>query len=261
MDLGVFMGADRNAEEDSLPLAAFDWRWGQELLALQLAGHGTDFGNWASSVPAEAEQMFIRAVRAHGGGGLARWGWKHPHSYLLLPFLHRMIPNLTFVQVVRDGRDIALSSNQRQLSQYGELLLGQSSAATSAADRSAAFWSMANCLSADYAETHLGQNYLLLRLEEICADPASALSGLARLLRLSPACYSRDNRIPACHGIIAVPTSLGRWRHEPPDRIMALEQAGRPGLVRFGYCGDALARPAAEHRPAGSAVGASTKGG
>ena len=40
------------------------------------------------------------------------WGWKEPRSIYLLSFLHRHLPALRFLHVVRDGRDMALSKNQ-----------------------------------------------------------------------------------------------------------------------------------------------------
>ena len=49
------------------------------------------------------------------GGRPRPWGWKHPHSLLLLPLLVDAWPRLRFVHVVRDGRDMAFSANRNQL--------------------------------------------------------------------------------------------------------------------------------------------------
>ena len=35
------------------------------------------------------------------------WGWKEPRSIYLLPFFAQELPDLRFLQVVRDGRDMA----------------------------------------------------------------------------------------------------------------------------------------------------------
>ena len=44
-----------------------------------------------------------------------RWGFKAPASLAALPVHQRFWPNMNFVHVLRDGRDIALSDNQNQV--------------------------------------------------------------------------------------------------------------------------------------------------
>jgi Sulfotransferase family len=229
--LGVAMGSNRNAEEDAVPFADFDWQWGPELFALQLAGHDSAPGVWTDAVPEEAERQFLTVLRAHRTGE-SQWGWKHPHSYLLLPFLGRLLPDLRFVHVLRDGRDVALSGNQRQLELYGPVLLGDGLPAQGRVARSAAFWSRANCLAADYAERRLAGRYLRVRLEDLCADPERAVSRLAALLGLSPPDGAQRD---AAARMVNPPSSLGRWRHEAQGTVDEVTRAAGPGLVRFGY--------------------------
>src|SRR5438445_13883106 len=47
-----------------------------------------------------------------------RWGWKAPRSIYLLSFLSAQFPQLKFIHVLRDGRDMALSPNQNQLRKH-----------------------------------------------------------------------------------------------------------------------------------------------
>jgi hypothetical protein len=232
IELGVFMGAERNAEADAVVFADFDWRWGQELLALELSGHQEEFDEWASAVPEAAEEQFIDAVRAFSPDSSGLWGWKHPHSYLLLPFLKKMFPQMRFIQVLRDGRDIALSENQRQVKYYGQFFLGPAAASEPAAVRSAAFWSHANCLAADYALAQFPGAYLPVRLEDVCADPAAVLHTLANYLGLPPPAATVSR---AARQVVAAPPTLGRWRGSSASLIAQIEEAADAGLLRFSY--------------------------
>jgi hypothetical protein len=63
-----------------------------------------------------------RLHRAHLeplGASAARWGWKQPRSTLLLPFLDRVLPNLRFMHLIRDGRDMAYSANRTVTELHG----------------------------------------------------------------------------------------------------------------------------------------------
>lgn len=41
------------------------------------------------------------------------WGWKDPKNSILLPAIYKMFPNMTLVHIVRDGRDNAISLQNR----------------------------------------------------------------------------------------------------------------------------------------------------
>src|SRR5260370_20821937 len=73
-----------------------------------------------------------------------RWGWKEPRSIYFLPFLDQHWPGTKFIHVIRDGRDMAFSSNQNQLRKHGLFVLG--SEVTDAPDpgRIAVLWARTN---------------------------------------------------------------------------------------------------------------------
>jgi sulfotransferase family protein len=224
MALGVNMGRSRNPSEDELSFAAFDWRWGRELLATHLGDSGR-----RDAEPVAARQAFAELLRSHGERASGCWGWKHPHSYLLLRFLHGMSPGLRFVHVVRDGRDMALSGNQRQLKRYGSLLLGPEAGAMDSPARSATFWSRANCFAADTADAQPGMAYLCVRFEDLCADPIASIRRLAQFADV-------DQRgAAAAAALVTPPTTLGRWRNVGPSLASTLEHGAKDGLMRFGY--------------------------
>lgn len=214
---GRFMGANLNAFDDALDLARFDWDWGLSWLE-----HG------ASD---EMRAAFAQAVERHLSPAPPRavaWGWKHPHSYLLLAFLDDRFPKLRFVHVVRDGRDMALSANQNQLRHYGELLLGDSLADAPAAIRSLAFWGDANLRAADYGEGQLGERYLRVRFEDVCTGPAAAARRLVAF-----AGGADDTASLAAAAEVHPPADIGRGA-DVVDTA-GIPVAARLALERFDY--------------------------
>jgi hypothetical protein len=210
---GRFMGSRLNRSEDTLDIADFDWRWGPDFVR-----SGASPEMWAD---------FDAALRAHLAQRPdgARWGWKHPQSYLLLPFLAERFPDLRFIHVVRDGRDIALARNHNQLELYGDPVLGPGDPAD--AVRRIRFWAWANDRAADQRLDLLPDRSLCVRLEDLCRDPEPEVR---RILRLVEA--GEVDPLPVDE--IAPPASLGRGVADP---LLArrLEVAAEGTLRRFGY--------------------------
>lgn len=207
---GRYMGTELNGSEDAMPLARFDWRWGL---------HYLEFG-----LEAEMAQQFEAALTEHlaGKAAGAPWGWKHPHSYLLLPFLRERFPEMRFIQVVRDGRDIALGGNQQQACHYGRLLDRPDEPAEL---RSAAWWNWANNRAYETGK-NMGNDYLLVRLEDLCADP------IASVQRVADFSGGSGDVSPV---EIVPPQSLGQWRRHDRVIMRQIEAICRDGLHRFGY--------------------------
>jgi len=214
---GVFMGARTNRSEDALDLAEFDWRWGPELVR--------------SGCTEEIRQAFEMALAAHLAlrpAGTEGWGWKHPHSYLLLPFLAERFARLRFIQVVRDGRDIALSRNHNQVRLYGEDALGPGDPADPV--RRIAFWAWANDRAAARRAELLGDRSMCVRLEDLCRAPEETTRRVLEFAGRAGA--GRD--LDAAREIVP-PDSLGRGRRADPSLLARLEEAAGATLRRFGY--------------------------
>lgn len=215
-DAGWFMGTALNPMLDALELARFDYHWGPGFVAGR-----TEPG---------MEAAFDDALRRHLGEhdpSCGPWGWKHPHSYLLIPFLAERFAGLRFVHVIRDGRDMALSGNRMQLRLYAPPeVRGETGGPAVKAMR---FWAWSNERAADDG-ARLGDRYLQLRLEDLCADPEGAA---ARLFAFAGDVPADVDRLAA--SAVSTPESLGRWRKMSGDLLARLEEASGSALDRFGY--------------------------
>ena len=221
---GLFMGSRLNGAGDSLDLAEVDWRWGQHYLAAALAGEMPPLQEMRTALETGVANHLVQQ-RPPGGS----WGWKHPHSYLLLPWLDSVIPGLRFLHVVRDGRRMAFSGNQKQPQHYGGIVFGAAAESWDPHVLSIRFWSWANERAADYGEQRMGRRYLCVRFEDLCGDPQIAC---ARLLAFAQA----DDR-PSTAAV----AKAAELVHVPPaptlepSLMFELERHGSPGLRRFGY--------------------------
>jgi GT2 family glycosyltransferase len=207
---GMFVGSDLNRSLDALDFAAFSDRWvGRDL------------------PPRAAAELRALVLRQHAEAARGRFGWKEPRSVHLLPFLAAELPGLRFLHVVRDGRDMAFSENQVQLRKHGAAVLGASDEPE--ALRSISLWREVNLRAADFGERELGERYLRIRFEDVCAEPAAVTAQVLAFFGLE----GDAERIAAEE--VEAPRSLGRWRAEPVETVRALEERAGDALRRFGY--------------------------
>jgi hypothetical protein len=231
------MGSNLNPAGDSLDLGRLMGRWPNRYLRVS---------NWIEEMWRGSERRrfgypramatdFQAAIEEHRGGledPRAAWGWKAPRTILLLPFVHEMLPAARIVHLVRDGRDMAYSRNQNQLRQHGRKVLPTSDKRIARAHASIIFWARLNLAAALYAERFIGANGLLLRYEDLCADPGGTAMRLVEFLERP---VSEDRMRSAAIDIVRPPDTLGRWRDREPRRIKAIERRGERALRKFGY--------------------------
>lgn len=229
---GVYMGANTNNEGDAMD---FEPLLDQMINRAMTHGGGLDYQ--VEDLPAALWERYRRTFHQllewyllDRPPGNSPWGWKNPRSMYLLPLHARLFPQLRFIHMLRDGRDMALSTNINQALKHGVAVLGPEQGGLD--DKrlvSASLWCAANQQVSDWGSRHLGDRYRLVRFEDLCADPAGTLAELLGWLGLDPAAA-----LPAAKAIHA-PSSLGRWRDAEPGLLAELQARTGPALTRFGY--------------------------
>ena len=225
---GYNLGKRLNSSEDALEFYSFHDTWinpfvsgqrrGEAMTPWQLARMREDFhAALARHIP-EAERRGTR------------WGWKAPRSIYLLPFFFAQFPQLKFIHVLRDGRDMALSQNQNQLRKHQRAVLAwRERVFRSVPERSILLWERTNLRAADYGEVSLRQNYSRIRFEDICGQSLETTAQIVNFLEapIDPATIAQTE--------ITAPKTLGRWRDCSPRIISRLETLAALSLRRFGY--------------------------
>jgi hypothetical protein len=222
---GVYMGTHRNESEDAMEFVAFYDQWINRFMRRQTAPFSVD-------EVAAMTAAFDGCVARHRADGLGatRWGWKEPRSLYLLPFFHGCWPDLRFIHVVRDGRDMAFSSNQNQLRKHGDAVLDVRFAALAGPIKTAGLWNQINMATADYGETALGDRYLRVRFEDLCLRPDEVAAKIFAFLGVDGALAA------AAAADIGRPATIGRWQAAAdPDLLAAIYHHAQPALRRFAY--------------------------
>ncbi|HXP35542.1 MAG TPA: sulfotransferase [Chthoniobacterales bacterium] len=225
---GYNLGAKLNSAEDALEFYSFHDHWINPFVSARR--RGKTMTPWQSARMKEDFQTALARHIPDAERRGARWGWKAPRSIYLLAFLHAQFAQLKFIQVLRDGRDMALSQNQNQIRKHGPAVLSWGERLfRSVPQRSVLIWEKVNSQAADYGETSLRQNYLRVRFEDLCAKP---LETTVQILNFLEATIDPE---PIARTEITPPGSLGRWRTCSPQIVSKLEATAATSLRRFGY--------------------------
>lgn len=177
-----------------------------------------------------ADHLFAPVTRRRSA---SRWCEKTPRNVLFVQELAAAFPDMKFVHVIRDGRDVAASMVARgfwpiaaghehpELAEFhGRITF----------EKAAAYWVTVLALSRKLAAGLPADRYRELRFEDLIADPITFIEELCSFLgeEVHPALFeqglSRHN--------------IGRWRQEvPPQSQTRVAATAGPMLSRLGYAG------------------------
>jgi len=135
-----------------------------------------------------------------------RWGWKEPNTHIFLPHLAETIPDLKYIHVIRNGLDMAFSTNQNQPLNWGKFILNANLGETISPISSLDYWIKANHRAIEIGRRKFGENFHLLSYDALCKSPDKTLPPLLDFLGMptDPAPY-----IP-----LIAPKTLGRHKTE-----------------------------------------------
>ncbi|MFK7896703.1 MAG: sulfotransferase [Myxococcota bacterium] len=219
---GVFMGGAQDPDRrDSLFIRSF------------FKEHFDRLANDPSHDTAEMRADLYRVIRAHRVGISeegAAWGWKNPRSVWTLPFLARVYPGMRFIHLVRDGRDMALSRNHFLLNRHGRAILGPDWEGDVLRDQFH-LWALANERAAKAGAELLGERALIVRYEDLCADPQAELRRILDLIE----CELPAGRIDDIATRVKASPGIGRGRANASPELAACVERHRSVLRDFGY--------------------------
>jgi hypothetical protein len=259
--LGVFMGADRQADAESVtfmllneellhqcgafwsePMAAHfllaEAQAQQQLAAGALEALDSQLDRYAGS------SSWGRVYKSVPSGELPPFGWKDPRNTFTLPVWKHVFPNLRAVHVVRHGVDVAASLARRH-AQALRAATGEATPAALTVIRDHALgilssrrgWTLAEALTMweQYVEkareecAALGERAFELRYETLLTEPERVVPALAEFCRV-------PRPAPATVASLLDGLERGRafaFRRDP--ELAALAVAARDVLARHGY--------------------------
>lgn len=157
-----------------------------------------------------------------------QWGWKEPNSHVILPHMVSVFPKMKFVHVIRHGYAMAMSNNTQQLELWGPHYgVSEKSIEFDEIKAQFRYWRIANRGAQLVGERLLGENFLLLKFEDLVEKPKATLEGLAQFLGMD---ISGDQMNSAI-SFVEKPKDFNRGKK------VTQEQVGDDGtsLPLFGY--------------------------
>lgn len=171
---------------------------------------------------------FFRKTRSRTDSD--RWGWKEPNTFLFLEELDEVFDGLRYVHVIRNGLDMAFSSNQNQLYNWGRLFGVRPPASPDALPHASLdYWLESNSYALETADERLGEHHLVVQFEELCTEPRAVIDELMTFVGLD----ASDEQIEELADIPRLPSSVGRFRDHglgdfDDEQLEAVEQLGFP---------------------------------
>jgi len=112
------------------------------------------------------------------------WGWKMPGMIFLTEPLHKAIPNMKFVHITRDPRDVAFDAMTTWVHMFAR---ADNTAPIKAPEQVITkeyfkLWNKGNLEAYEYGTKHLGENYLHIRLEDLVPRNEAAREKLANFI-------------------------------------------------------------------------------
>jgi hypothetical protein len=137
------------------------------------------------------------------------WGWKEPNSHMMLDHLVRYFPGLKYIHTVRHGLDMAYSSNQSQLFNWGNCFgIQPPRSEEEVPSASLRYWVEANKRILDKQELLGKDKVLVLNFDRVCREPAQELHNMVDFLGIEVA----EEQFEQAKKIPVTPESSGRFR-------------------------------------------------
>ena len=195
-------------------------------------------------------RLYMEAIALRQG--VERWADCTPEHILYLDRIHQTIPGALVIHVIRDGRDVALSTEKQQWirplpwDKGGELIAA------------GLFWEWM-VFHGRRAGRKLGAaHYREVRYEDLVSKPHETLAGLSsflgqeldyeQILKIGIGSVSQPNTSFGSGKDDADFSPVGRWKQAQPERAAGeLETVLGPALTELGYPLSAIALRGLEH--------------
>jgi hypothetical protein len=157
------------------------------------------------------------------------WGWKEPCTFIYLNYLKSYFHNIKYIHIVRHGLDMAFSENVWHFAQWGWLFGVDTPAEKKDVPLAQLkLWNLANRFTLETARKILGENFLLVRFEDLCLKTEQTAKEVLNFLGVKP----KDKVLSEFMEMVKVPDSLYRYKKKDISIFDPLEVEG---IKAFGY--------------------------
>ncbi|HET7577748.1 MAG TPA: sulfotransferase [Bacillales bacterium] len=142
------------------------------------------------------------------------WGWKNPITHIYLEYLTNYFKRIKYIHVIRNGLEMAYSTNQNQLKKWGRLYQIKSSSEPDP-KASLQYWYAANERAIRLGKKRLGRHFLLINYNHLCSNPKDDIKKIITFLELEPAKMKLEPLIQ----LVQPPKTLKRYENQDLSRF------------------------------------------
>ena len=140
------------------------------------------------------------------------WGWKEPNSHIVLDRLMARLDDMKYIHVMRNGLDMAHSTNQNQLRLWGPHFID---GAFDINPRSSLkYWCIVHQRVLEFKPI-MGDRLLLLNYDAFCTDPERGLEELFDFSSMHLGALK-----PHLQELVKPPSSIGRFKCHGTDMFV-----------------------------------------
>src|SRR3972149_1061765 len=115
------------------------------------------------------------------------WGWKEPNTHIYIELLDKYFQNLKYIHLIRHGIDMAYSSNQSQVYNWGTMFgIKADDPSTPLPKLSLKYWNKANRRAMDFGYKLLRERFLVVNFDKLCTNPWCEIERLIDFLGIDP---------------------------------------------------------------------------
>ncbi len=234
MELGYFMGSDLNESNDNLLftllfkrteileasadqfldlvnifMEGMSGKNGLNQRQTALVGSLTKTSRNKLSAAWLEERASALLMAGQGNSALAprhKWGWKEPSTHVIVDHLLKVMPQMKYIHVARNGLDMAFSANQNQLAWWGKHFVGRE--VEISPQYSLMYWRAVHERILDIGKS-MGANFLFLNYDEFCKDQEKGVASLCDFLGVGEQKMANYSHLLS---LIDVPDSIGRHK-------------------------------------------------
>ncbi len=158
---------------------------------------------------AQAINVFIEDIKSEtlNRTEYIGWGWKVPGTFFNLKHFNKLIPSMKYIHVVRNGLDMAFSSNQNQLKNWGPLL-GINYQEKRIHKDSLDYWLEANNLAIETGLNLMKERFHVLEFDNLCNNPKDEFLLLLEFLNINTI---TETDLKKLINMIKIPKSINRY--------------------------------------------------
>jgi len=218
MEAGYYMGSELQVNSfDDLPIARFFNKWTRIYL----------IDNCIHEIMRKGFEKFLDDHTKELDKN-KKWGWKEPRTVFFIPLIYSYFPDMKFIHVIRDGRDMAYSKNYRQQKELFDVFFDVKWFPQFCFEAAVMFWAKTNIRTKKMGLKILKDSYLCIKLEDLCFNTNKTIQKMVDFMGLSG--INMEDLVDC----IEIPKSIGRWKSDPKwaDKLHNLALVG---LKEFGY--------------------------